>query len=126
VLHSNSWRVGRSAFSYLVVLLLITTPIMAGCAAVTNWNYASRKNGTLFMSDWHSLLRPPYIFLMVGCFLFAAAVVWTCIGKARTRFQGWVYCAEEPVVFWLVVVTYYLGGVLFIGLFLCVVNVRDF
>jgi hypothetical protein len=78
------------------------------------------------MSDWHSLLRPPYIFLMVGCFLFAAALVWTCIGKARTRFQGWVYCAEEPVVFWLVVVTYYLGGVLFIGLFLCVVNVRDF
>jgi len=45
---------------------------------------------------------PPYIFLILGGASFCAAVVWTCIGKARTRFQGWVYRAQEPVVFWLV------------------------
>jgi len=68
--------------------------------------------------DSPSLLRPPYIYLIVGVVLFSAAVVWTCIGKARSRFHGWVYRAQEPVVFWLVVATYYLGGVLLIGIFL--------
>jgi RsiW-degrading membrane proteinase PrsW (M82 family) len=74
--------------------------------------------GTLIMPAWFSLLRPPYIDLILGVILFSAAVVWTCTGKARTRFSGWVYRAAEPTQFWWVVAMYFLGGVLFIGIFL--------
>jgi hypothetical protein len=63
-------------------------------------------------------LRPPYIFLILGALSFSAAVVWTCIGKARTRYSGWVYRAKEPTQFWWVVAIYYLSSVLFIGTFL--------
>ena len=66
------------------------------------------------MPDWYS----HYIFLTLGVISFSAAVVWTCTGKARTRFHGWVYRAKEPDVFWWVVAIYYLAGVLFIGTFL--------
>ena len=48
----------------------------------------------------HKQLRSPYLFLILGIISFSLAVVWTCIGKARTRFQGWVYRAEEPNQFW--------------------------
>jgi hypothetical protein len=69
------------------------------------------------MADWQAQSRSP-IFLMFGAVLFFAAVVWTCIGKARTRFHGWVYRTQEPIVFWLVVAIYYLGGIYFIGYYL--------
>jgi H+/Cl- antiporter ClcA len=69
------------------------------------------------MSDWYSLLRPPYIYLILGVISFFAAVVWTCTGRARTRFQGWVYPSKEPTQFWWVVAMYYLGGVLFMANF---------
>jgi hypothetical protein len=72
------------------------------------------------MPDWHSQSSSPYFFLILGGISFCAGVVWTCIGKARTRFHGWVYRAQEPIVFWLVVATYYLGGVCSIGYFLYV------
>ena len=71
----------------------------------------------LFMPDSPSLLRPPTIFLMLGSISFSLAVVWTCIGKARTRFHGWVYRAEEPNQFWFQVALYYLVGVGFLGYF---------
>jgi hypothetical protein len=70
------------------------------------------------MSDWHLLLRPPYIFLVVAVISFSAAVVSTYTGKTCGRFSGCVYRAEKPVQFWLAVAMYHLGGVLFIGLFL--------
>jgi hypothetical protein len=70
------------------------------------------------MPDLHSLLKPPYIFLILGVLSFSAAVVWTCTGKARTRFSGLVYRAEEPTQFWWLVAMYYFAGVLFIGIFL--------
>ena len=66
------------------------------------------------MPDWYL----HYIYLILGIISFCAAVVWTCTGKARTRFHSWVYRAQEPLVFWLVVATYYLGALLFIGLYL--------
>jgi hypothetical protein len=66
------------------------------------------------MPDWYS----HYIYLILGIISFSGAVVSTCTGKTRARFSGWVYRAQEPVVFWLVVATYYLGGVFFIGIFL--------
>lgn len=70
----------------------------------------------MFMTDWDSQL-PTSSLLILGGTSFCAAVVWTCIGKARTR-SGWVYRAQEPNVFWLVVATYYIGAVLFVGLYL--------
>jgi hypothetical protein len=74
--------------------------------------------GTLLMPDLHSLLRQPDIYLILAVISFSAAVVWTCTGKAWIRFHGWVYRAEEPNRFWLEVAVYFLGGVLFIGLFM--------
>jgi hypothetical protein len=70
------------------------------------------------MPDMHIVLRPPYIYLILGVSSFSAGVVWTCIGKARARFSGWVYRAKEPTEFWWLVALYYLGSVLFIGTFL--------
>jgi hypothetical protein len=70
------------------------------------------------MPDLHSLQTSPYYYLILGIILFSLGVLWTCIGKARARFGGWVYRAQEPTQFWLVVAVYYLGGVIFIGYFL--------
>jgi hypothetical protein len=64
----------------------------------------------LFMPDSPSLLRPPTIFLILGSISFSLAVVWTCIGKARTRFHGWVYRAEVPNQFWFQVAMYCFVG----------------
>ena len=66
------------------------------------------------MPDWYS----HYIYLILGVISFSGAVVSTCTGKTRARFSGWVYRAEEPTQFWWVVTIYYLGSVLFIGIFL--------
>ncbi len=53
----------------------------------------------------------------MGVTFFLLGVVWTCTGKASTRFS-WVYRAEEPKEFWWVVAIQYLVGVLFLGTFL--------
>ena len=74
--------------------------------------------GTLLMRDLHSLQRQPGIYLILAVISFSAAAVWTYIGKAWTRFYGWVNRAEEPTDFWWVVAVYFLGGVLFIGVFM--------
>jgi len=64
------------------------------------------------------LLRPPYIFLILGVIFISAAAVFTYTGKVWVRFNGWVYRAEKPGTFWGEVAVYYLGGVWFIGCFL--------
>jgi hypothetical protein len=69
------------------------------------------------MLDLYSFLKPPNIYLIVGGILFSMAVFSTFTGKISARFF-WVYRAKEPIVFWSVVATYYLGGVCFIGYFL--------
>jgi hypothetical protein len=69
------------------------------------------------MPDLFSLLTPPDICLAMGVFLFSMAGYSTVTGKTSARFR-WVYRAKEPVVFWLVVATYCLSGVVFIGIFL--------
>lgn len=70
-----------------------------------------------FMPDLHSLLKPPYIFLILGVISFSAAAVSTCTGKTWARFQGCIDRAKEPNDFWWVVAIYYLGSVFFIGMF---------
>jgi hypothetical protein len=68
------------------------------------------------------LLRPPYIFLTLGVVSIFAATVFTCMGKAWVRFNGWVYRAKEPRSFWWEIALYYLIGVWFIRHFLYLVN----
>jgi hypothetical protein len=70
------------------------------------------------MPDWNSLLRPPYIQLILGVIFFSAGVVSTCTGKAFARSGGWAYRTKEPIQFWLSVAIYYLAGAWFIGYFL--------
>ncbi len=70
------------------------------------------------MLDFNSLLRPPYIFLILGVGSISAAVIFTCTGKVWVRFNGWAYRAEKPGTFWREVALYYLGGMWFLGYFL--------
>jgi hypothetical protein len=70
------------------------------------------------VTDWYSLLRPPYIYLILGVVSFSWAMVSTYTGKTWARFGGWVYRAEDSTEFWWIVAIYYLSGVLFVGIFL--------
>jgi hypothetical protein len=65
------------------------------------------------------LLRPPYIFLILGVIFISVATIYTYMGKVWVRFNGWVYRAEKPGTFWAEVALYHLGGLWFIGCFLC-------
>jgi hypothetical protein len=68
--------------------------------------------------DLNSLLKPPYVFLILGVISICAAAFFTCTGKVWVRFSGWVYRAKEPGWFWWEVALDYLIGVCFIGYFL--------
>jgi len=73
----------------------------------------------LFAPDWYSRQGSPYILLVLGFVLLFGAVVSTCTGVTLARFRGLVYRAKEPNEFWWIVAIYFVGGVLFIGTFLC-------
>ena len=60
--------------------------------------------------DLHKLFSPPYIYLIIGGFLFSVGVIATCTGKVSARFC-WVYRAKEPTQFWGLVAIYSLAGV---------------
>jgi uncharacterized membrane protein len=77
------------------------------------------------MSDLFWFLKPPYTLFDLGVFLLFLGAVYTYIGKAYVRFSGWVYRADEPKRYWLEVATYYLGGVVCIGLFFIEVYVSS-
>jgi hypothetical protein len=68
------------------------------------------------------ILRPPYIFLILGVSSISAAIVFTRKGKAWVRFQGWVYRAKEPKWFWWEIALYYLCGIGLIGYYLYLIN----
>jgi hypothetical protein len=68
------------------------------------------------------ILRPPYIFLILGVIIFSGAVVSTCTGKTSARTGRWIYRAKEPSTFWWVVAIYYFAGIGFIGYFLWISN----
>jgi hypothetical protein len=72
----------------------------------------------LFMFDLGSLLRAPFIFLILSVLAISAATVFACTGRVWVRFSGWVYRAKEPRVFWVDVIILYLAGVFFMGCFL--------
>jgi hypothetical protein len=70
------------------------------------------------MSDSFWLLKPPYIFLILGFISISAAVIFTCTGRVWVRFNGWVFRAKEPKWFWWEVALDYLIGLGFVGYFL--------
>ena len=70
------------------------------------------------MFELSRLLRPPYIFLILGVISIFAAAIFACTGKVWVRFNGWVYRAKEPRSFWGEVAAYLLVGLCFIGYFL--------
>jgi hypothetical protein len=70
------------------------------------------------MFELSQLLRPPYIFLILGAISILAAIIFTCTGKVWVRFNGWVYRAKEPRSFWGEVAAYFLAGLCFIAYFL--------
>lgn len=70
------------------------------------------------MSNPFWFLKPPYTLFDAGMFVLCLAVIYTYVGKAWRRGDGWVYRADEPRRYWLEVVTYYFLGVSLIGLFL--------
>jgi hypothetical protein len=73
----------------------------------------------LFMPDWWSRpIKSPYLFLILGGLSIFAAAVFTHMGKAWVRFNGWVYRDKEPRWFWWEIALDYLVGVLFVGYFL--------
>ena len=61
---------------------------------------------------------PPYGLLIFGVFSLFLAVRGTCTGEAWARFGVVVYRDERPKQFWLLVASYYLGGLGFTGYFL--------
>ncbi len=67
--------------------------------------------------DWYSPL-PPSSLLILGIISFFGAVVSTCTGKTWARTGRTIYRAKEPSAFWWVVAIYYLGTLLFVGLYL--------
>ena len=74
--------------------------------------------GVLFMRNLPSLLRPPYIFLVLGVIFLFVGVVSTCTGVSWARFGRVIYRDKEPNEFWWDVGVSYLGGVFFIGVFI--------
>jgi len=72
-----------------------------------------------------ALLRSEGVVLFVGLLLVCLAPLWIWIGKVRTRYDGWVYRAQESKEFWLNVVMYFLSGMALISYFaykLCIAN----
>jgi hypothetical protein len=90
----------------------------AGVKVVRSFTNQEGKGASFMPEWWNSPIRSPYYFLILGGILFFAAVVSTCTRKTWTRFQGCIDRAKEPSDFWWVVAIYYLGSVLFIGIFL--------
>jgi hypothetical protein len=69
------------------------------------------------MSDTHSLLEPPHIFLIVGVAFMSAAALFAYMGKVWVRLRGWVYRDKEPRRFWVEVAGCFLLGLFFVGYF---------
>ncbi len=65
-------------------------------AAMTIRDRTSRKDGSLFMPNLHSLLRSQYIFLILGGISLCVGMVSTWTGVTWARFGRVIYRAKEP------------------------------
>lgn len=70
------------------------------------------------MSDLFWFLKPPYAFFTAGMVFLFVAVLYTYIGKAWNRYNAWIYRAKEPKRYWSEVGSYYIVGIVLIGVFL--------
>ena len=70
------------------------------------------------MDHYSYLIDEQHRFLLIGIVLLVIAVVFTLAGETLERGYGMVDRAEEPNRFWWNVAMFYLGGLLFIGVFL--------
>jgi hypothetical protein len=52
-----------------------------------------------------------YFLLFLGILLILLGSNWIRIGKAWTRFDGWLYREQESKEFWWQVAMYYLSGI---------------
>jgi H+/Cl- antiporter ClcA len=73
----------------------------------------------LKVSDYRSVSdRDGPFFLFIGAICLIVSVIYAVSGKVLTRFRGVIFRDEEPNRFWRAVVMCFLGGLLFIGLYL--------
>lgn len=71
-----------------------------------------------WMSDLHSLFKPPDIYGILGIAFFAAAMFGTSSGRIRTWGYGWLYRSQNPASFWVAVAVEYLAGIACLVVFL--------
>ena len=70
------------------------------------------------MDRYSYLIDRQHRFLLIGIILLIVAVAFTLTGESLERYGRMVSRAEEPKRFWWNVATFYLGGILFIALYL--------
>ena len=70
------------------------------------------------MDRYSYLIDRQHRFLLIGIILLIVAVAFTLTGESLERYGRIVSRAEEPKRFWWNVATFYLGGILFIALYL--------
>jgi len=69
------------------------------------------------MDHFSYLIDEQHRFLLIGIVLFVMAGVFALSGGTFEPHSGIVYRAKEPKRFWWNVVAYFLGGLLFIGVY---------
>ncbi|HUA99525.1 MAG TPA: hypothetical protein VMA34_14435 [Terracidiphilus sp.] len=70
------------------------------------------------MDHFSYLIDRQHRLLLIGIVLLVVAVVFTLTGESIGRYQGLVNRAENPKRFWWNVALFFLGGIIFIGLYL--------
>jgi hypothetical protein len=74
-----------------------------------SFTQGGRKKGR-YSCQICTLLRAPYIFLILGVISIFGAIVSTCTGKTWAGTGRTISRAKEPSEFWWIVAIYYLGG----------------
>ena len=70
------------------------------------------------MDHFSYLIDRQHRFLLIGIILLVVAVVFTLAGESLERYGRMVSRAEEPKRFWWNVAMFYVGGAVFIALYL--------
>jgi hypothetical protein len=74
-------------------------------------------------SYWHGyLMARHHTFLILGIVLMAMVLIFTLTGECLVKYQGIINRAEDPKNFWQSVTTYFLLGLLCLGLYLYTAN----
>jgi hypothetical protein len=72
---------------------------------------------------WHGyFMARHHVFLVMGSVLMAMTLIFTLTGQCLVKYQGIVSRAEDPKGFWQGVATYFVLGLVCLGLFLYTSN----